>query len=81
MDRFEWDPEKAAQNVYKHGIDFTTASRVWGGLVFERVDNRQDYGEVRLQAFGLVGDVCSYRCLHLARDSSPHNLGQKGQCP
>ena len=52
MDRFEWDPKKEAQNVHKHGIDFTTASSIWHGRVFERVHNRRDYGEIRFQAFG-----------------------------
>ena len=53
MADFEWDPRKEVLNVRKHGIDFTTASLIWDGLVIERSDNRRDYGEPRLQAFGV----------------------------
>lgn len=54
MADFEWDPRKEAQNVRKHGIDFTTASLIWDGPIYEKVDNRRDYGEMRTLAFGLV---------------------------
>jgi uncharacterized DUF497 family protein len=54
MDGFEWDLNKGVENVRKHGIDFTTASMIWRGSVFERLDNRRDYGEARYQAFGVV---------------------------
>ncbi len=27
--RFEWDEEKEKINIFKHGIDFTTAARVF----------------------------------------------------
>ena len=53
MRGFEWDPNKELENVRKHGIDFTTASLIWRGSVFERIDNRRDYGEKRFQAFGV----------------------------
>ena len=56
MPDFEWDPEKEILNVQKHGIDFTTASRIWHGPVLERIDDRQGYGEVRYQAFGVAAD-------------------------
>lgn len=54
MGEFEWDPSKEAENLRKHGTDFTTASWVWRGSVLERVDDRRDYGEVRILAFGKV---------------------------
>jgi hypothetical protein len=54
MADFEWDPRKEALNVLKHGIDFTTASSIWDGLVVERPDDRRDYGEARFVAFGTV---------------------------
>jgi uncharacterized DUF497 family protein len=54
MPDFEWDPEKEALNIRKHGIDFTTAQLIWEGRVLERVDDRREYGEVRFQAFGVV---------------------------
>jgi uncharacterized DUF497 family protein len=54
MHGFEWDPNKELENVRKHGIDFTTASLIWRGSIFERIDNRRDYGEIRFQTFGAV---------------------------
>jgi hypothetical protein len=54
MAEFEWDPRKETKNIRNHGIDFTTASQIWEGRVFERVDDRHDYGEIRFQAFGIA---------------------------
>ncbi len=56
MDHFEWDHDKEAQNIFKHAIDFATASLIWQGSVHERIDDRRDYGETRFQAFGTVGN-------------------------
>jgi uncharacterized DUF497 family protein len=44
MPPFDWDLKKEEQNIQKHGVDFATASQLWGGSVFERVDSRRDYG-------------------------------------
>lgn len=54
MDNFEWDQNKESRNIRKHHLDFTTASLIWDGPVFERPDNRCDYGEVRIVSFGEV---------------------------
>ena len=51
---FEWDPNKEEENIRKHGLDFAIASQIWDGLVFERVDGRRDYGEIRYLAFGEI---------------------------
>ena len=53
MADFEWDPHKEVENVRKHGIDFTTASQVWSGPVYEQIDDRKDYGETRILTFGI----------------------------
>jgi hypothetical protein len=46
---FAWDEEKAAANVAKHGIRFEYAARVFlNPNRIERVDDREEYGEVRL---------------------------------
>jgi uncharacterized DUF497 family protein len=47
MSDFIWDPEKEAQNLRKHHVDFTSASLIWVGPVFEKPDDRRDYGERR----------------------------------
>ncbi len=54
MAEFEWDPDKEKRNIKKRRIDFTAASRIWGGPVVERIDDRRDYGETRIIAMGEV---------------------------
>jgi uncharacterized protein len=53
---FEWDPAKNAANIAKHGIDFGDAARIFEGPTLERPDNRRDYGESRVIAYGMVED-------------------------
>lgn len=53
---FEWDAAKNAANLAKHGIDFEDAIGIFDGPVLERSDDRRDYGEHRLIAFGVVED-------------------------
>ncbi|MBS0193610.1 MAG: BrnT family toxin [Proteobacteria bacterium] len=53
---FEWDEDKAATNLAKHGVTFHTASRVFFDLErTDRHDGREDYGEDRFVTVGLVG--------------------------
>jgi uncharacterized protein len=52
--RFEWDSKKETENIRKHGVDFATASRIWDEPILEREDERRDYGETRILAFGKV---------------------------
>ena len=52
---FEWDPKKNGFNLFKHGIDFQDAAEVFDRPYLERVDDRFDYGEQRLIAFGEMG--------------------------
>lgn len=49
---FEWDENKRAANLAKHGIDFVRAARIFQNPVLERIDDRDDYGEQRLIAIG-----------------------------
>ncbi len=51
---FEWDAHKNAVNLAKHGIDFADAARMFEGPVLERLDDREDYGETRIAAVGVV---------------------------
>lgn len=37
--RFEWDPEKAAGNLAKHGVSFEGAATVFGDLLGRIVDD------------------------------------------
>jgi len=52
---FEWDPRKNRGNIRKHGIDFQDAVAVFEGPYLEGMDDRFDYGEERMIAFGRMG--------------------------
>lgn len=55
--RFEWDAEKAANNLRKHGVSFVLARRAfydpWAVIEQDRIEN----GEYRWQCLGLVMGV------------------------
>ncbi len=55
--RYTWAKEKYRQNLRRHGIAFEDAQRIFEGLTVERVDDRFDYGEVRVYAIGLVNGI------------------------
>ena len=51
---FEWDPEKAAKNLAKHGVHFDEASTVFSDPLGRIVDDpRHSRGEERLVLIGL----------------------------
>ena len=52
--RFRKDLGKESLNFEKHGLDFTTASEIWVGPVVEKIDERKDYGEIRIIASGVA---------------------------
>ncbi|RBP02116.1 hypothetical protein DFR50_15521 [Roseiarcus fermentans] len=52
--QFEWDEDKAAHNLAKHGVSFLTAAAMFANEIIERIDDREDYGESRFIALGRV---------------------------
>lgn len=52
---FEWDNEKAARNLAKHGIDFEDAISIFTGPVLEVRSDRE--GEERWKAIGMLDDL------------------------
>ena len=54
MNGFEWDEDKNAANIVRHGIDFDDAIRIFDGSVLEKMDDRHGYGEVRMVAIGIA---------------------------
>ena len=54
---YTWDPEKNRRNIARHGIAFEDAVRIFEGPTVEKVDDRFDYGEVRVYAIGLVSGI------------------------
>ena len=51
---FEWDEEKARTDLAKHRVSFLTAAEIFANEILERIDDREDYGEVRFIALGTV---------------------------
>jgi uncharacterized DUF497 family protein len=51
---FEWDERKVSANLSKHQISFLTAAEVFANEILERIDDREDYGELRYIALGRV---------------------------
>ncbi len=50
---YTWDENKRAINISKHGIDFIDAAEIFEDANrIETIDERQDYGEERLQTIG-----------------------------
>jgi len=53
---FEWDEAKSEQNLCQRGFGFDYAALLFDSPVLETIDNRRDYGEIRVQAIGQVGE-------------------------
>ena len=52
---YEWDETKRKANIVKHGVDFVDMRLFdWERAVI-RVDDREDYGELREIALGFIG--------------------------
>ena len=63
---FEWDAAKSARNESERGLPFELALLLFDGWVMEHVDERRDYGETRIRAIGVVGDVILH-CVYTQR--------------
>ncbi|CAD5948111.1 hypothetical protein PCC9214_02375 [Planktothrix tepida] len=66
--QFEWDVNKNAQNLKKHGISFEEAQEIFDGLVFTAIDERFDYGgEIREISIGAIQGVVIVTVVHTER--------------
>jgi len=54
--KFEWNEAKNRANIRKHRFDFADAPEVFRGPIKARPDTREDYGEERWTALGLLRD-------------------------
>jgi uncharacterized DUF497 family protein len=55
---YGWDDAKHARNLRERGIGFDDGALIFEGPVVEWIDDRRDYGEVRIRAVGWSdGDV------------------------
>lgn len=65
----EWQEAKNEANIRKHGISFEIARRIFEGPVLPRTDNRIDYGEVRYNSIGHVGQTFLIVVSHTETDA------------
>jgi len=57
MIEFEWDEEKARQNLRKHGVSFEQATQAFRDPIgIEWMDDSENYGEERAILLGMAGN-------------------------
>ena len=49
---FEWDAGKSTANFVTRGFDFAFAAQIFAGPILEAIDDREDYGELRIKTLG-----------------------------
>lgn len=59
--RFEWDPDKVAQNLKKHGISFEDASEVFSDVLAASVEDTTHSGDEN--RFIIIGQTSKRRIL------------------
>lgn len=52
----DFDPEKDATNLSKHGVSLAAAARLDWDAALAWIDDRTDYGEMRIVALAPIGD-------------------------
>lgn len=76
MDQYEWDEAKNAANRLKHGVGFELVEQFdWASARF-RVDDRFDYGEERILAYGRI-DGKGYVVLFVERGARLRIIGMR----
>ncbi|EXJ15318.1 BrnT family toxin [Imhoffiella purpurea] len=78
-----FDPAKDRLNIANHGVSLALAARLEWDLMVCREDDREDYGELRLQCFAPIADqlycvICiedddDYRIISL-REATPREV-------
>lgn len=66
--RFEWDDQKNASNIKKHGVRFEIAARVFIDPWFVMEEDRVVEGEMRWRTIGQVDGEMLLLVIHLLRD-------------
>lgn len=51
-----YDENKRLANIANHGIDFIGCETIFDNPMLTSEDNRYDYGEQRLQSYGILGN-------------------------
>ena len=59
----DFEGAKSERNERERGLPFELAALLFDGPTIERADERRHYGETRIRAIGLVGNItlhCAY---------------------
>jgi uncharacterized DUF497 family protein len=64
---YEWDGAKSEWNALARGLPFDLAVLLLRGPVIETIDDRVDYGEVRVRVIGRVAGE-TLHCVYTDRD-------------
>lgn len=67
---FEWDDAKDEANWTKHKLRFETAIAIFNDIVLTRVDDREDYGELREISLGMIDGTVVIVVVHTDRDEA-----------
>ena len=54
---FDWHDTKHERTLRERGFGFDFSALVFEGRVLTQIDDRRDYGEVRIKAIGEVDDI------------------------
>lgn len=54
---FDWHDAKHEKNIRERGFGFDVAALIFEGRTLTQIDDREDYGEVRIKAIGEVDGV------------------------
>ena len=69
--RFEWDPQKAAQNIINHGVSFEEAATAfWDPLSLTLFDAEHSHEEDRFVTLGATDGYRLVVVVHTQRDDS-----------
>jgi len=79
MNGFEWDPEKNASNLQKHGLSFEEAASIFDGPVLTGPD--EYVGEHREKSFGLLGGAVVVCVVHTDRNGKIRIISARKATP
>ncbi len=66
MPKFEWDSDKNASNLAKHGISFEEAATIFEGPVYTLADESSPE-ELRERSYGLINGIAVVCVIHTQR--------------
>lgn len=55
---FQWDEAKRQKTIQERNVDLLKAARIFENRVLISRDGRQDYGELRYRAVGMLEEGC-----------------------